>query len=162
HPRLGFLGAWFFLLLAPSSSIVPIPLETVAEHRMYLPLAAIVILFVLAAVAVLRDRRACVGLLSIAVVALGVAAILRNHVYRDEYALWGDTVAKRPDNARARMCLANSLLNQDRVDDALRQLQTAVQIAPGYGEARQNLGVALHRAGRQAEAEQAWRDTIEI
>jgi protein O-mannosyl-transferase len=50
---LGFLGAWFFLILAPSSSFVPIATEWVAERRMYLPLAAVVALVVLALRAVL-------------------------------------------------------------------------------------------------------------
>jgi len=45
-PMLGFLGAWFFAALAPSSSIVPVITQTVAEHRMYLPLAAVVALAV--------------------------------------------------------------------------------------------------------------------
>ena len=46
RPALGFLGAWVFLLLAPTSSILPIATEVGAERRMYLPLAAIVTLAV--------------------------------------------------------------------------------------------------------------------
>ena len=42
NPPLGFLGAWFFLTLAPTSSILPISTEVGAERRMYLPLMAIV------------------------------------------------------------------------------------------------------------------------
>jgi hypothetical protein len=41
-PWLGFLGVWFFAILAPTSSVVPLPAQTVAEKRMYLPLAAVV------------------------------------------------------------------------------------------------------------------------
>ena len=44
---LAFLGAWFFLILAPSSSFLPIPTEVAADHRMYLPLAAIIAAVVL-------------------------------------------------------------------------------------------------------------------
>ena len=39
---LGFLGLWFFAILAPSSSFVPVVTQTVAEKRMYLPLAAVI------------------------------------------------------------------------------------------------------------------------
>ena len=42
RPRWGFLGLWFFAILAPTSSIVPLAGQTKAEHRMYLPLAAVV------------------------------------------------------------------------------------------------------------------------
>jgi hypothetical protein len=47
HPRLGFLGAWFFITLAPASSFVPVATEVGAERRMYLPLAGILALIVL-------------------------------------------------------------------------------------------------------------------
>lgn len=44
----GFLGAWFFLTLAPSSSVVPITTEIAAERRIYLALAAVIALIVVA------------------------------------------------------------------------------------------------------------------
>ncbi|MBP7830788.1 MAG: hypothetical protein KA248_12825, partial [Kiritimatiellae bacterium] len=37
-PGVGFLGLAFFLILAPSSSVNPVLGQTIAEHRMYLPL----------------------------------------------------------------------------------------------------------------------------
>ena len=45
----GFLGAWFFLLLAPSSSVVPIATEVAAERRIYLALASVIVLVVVGA-----------------------------------------------------------------------------------------------------------------
>ena len=47
RPWIGFLGSTFFLILLPSSSVVPIITQVMAEHRMYLPLAAVVSLAVL-------------------------------------------------------------------------------------------------------------------
>ena len=44
----GFLGAWFFLILAPSSSVVPIRTEMAAERRVYLAIAAVVALIIIA------------------------------------------------------------------------------------------------------------------
>ena len=40
----GFLGAWCFITLSPTSSIVPIATEVGAERRMYLALAGLVTL----------------------------------------------------------------------------------------------------------------------
>lgn len=45
-PAIGFLGVWVFLLLAPTSSLIPVNTEVGAERRMYLPLAALAILSV--------------------------------------------------------------------------------------------------------------------
>src|SRR6185503_13039594 len=41
------LGVWFFAILAPTSSFLPLPTEIASERRMYLPLIAIVVLVVL-------------------------------------------------------------------------------------------------------------------
>src|SRR5207245_150608 len=43
---VGFWAAWFFVILAPTSSIMPVA-DVAFEHRMYLPLAAIVVMAVL-------------------------------------------------------------------------------------------------------------------
>ena len=61
-PKIGFLGAWFFAILAPTLSIVPVATQVVAEHRMYLPLAAVVIAVTLAGYLVFW-KLACHGLL---------------------------------------------------------------------------------------------------
>ena len=47
RPMWGFAGAWFFLILAPTSSFLPIK-DLAFEHRMYLPLAAIAAVVVIA------------------------------------------------------------------------------------------------------------------
>jgi tetratricopeptide (TPR) repeat protein len=44
---LGFLGAWFFMILAPSSSIIPIATEMAAERRIYLSLVTVLVLLLL-------------------------------------------------------------------------------------------------------------------
>ncbi len=150
HPRLGFLGAWFFVILSPSSSVVPLVSQTIAEHRMYLPLAAVVALVVI--VAFQRFGR---PVLLGAFVLLPVCALLtaqRNRVYRSEEALWADTVAKVPDNSRARINLAEVYLNQRRADEALAQALEAVRLRPDHAEAQTNLGIAYALLGRLPEA----------
>ena len=53
-PALGFLGFWFFGILAPTS-LAPGTTQMIVEHRMYLPLAALAVLFVLAVHALARS-----------------------------------------------------------------------------------------------------------
>ena len=47
-PQLAYLLTWFFVLLAPSSSLVPVATEVGAERRMHLPLAALVVIVAVA------------------------------------------------------------------------------------------------------------------
>ena len=57
---LGFAGVAFFAILAPSSSVVPVATQTMAEHRMYLPLAVVLALGIPGLYA-LAGRRALPG-----------------------------------------------------------------------------------------------------
>ncbi len=59
-PALGFVAAAFFLVLAPTSTIMPIA-DLAVEHRMYLPLAAVVLLGVLGAQLFLESVRLRTG-----------------------------------------------------------------------------------------------------
>ncbi len=150
HPRVGFLGAWFFVILSPSSSVVPLVSQTMAEHRMYLSLAAVVVLVVAAGFQRL-GRPALFGAFALIPVCAFLTA-QRNQVYRSEEALWADTVAKVPDNARARTNLAEVYLNQRRADEALEQALEAVRLRPDHAEAQTNLGIAYALLGRLSEA----------
>ena len=47
-PRAGIFGALFFAVLAPTSSVIPLVTQPMAEHRMYLPSAAIITAVVVA------------------------------------------------------------------------------------------------------------------
>jgi len=161
---LGFLGAWFFVLLAPSSSIVPIEVQPIAEHRMYLALAAVVITVVSAAAWTL-GRRALLALVP-AVLVLGVLTVRRNEVYRSAAALWGDTAAKRPGNSRAQCNLADALVAEGRAPEALPIYAEALRLELPRAGARghtvivdilTNYGNALLAAGRPAEAQARYK-----
>jgi protein O-mannosyl-transferase len=110
RPWLGFLGAWFFLILAPTSSFLPIKQEAAAEQRMYLPLAAIICLGVISISLLVQHRRALRRLSVLTACAIPVAlaslTIARNQQYSDAVTIWTDTVLKRPGNARARYNLS--------------------------------------------------------
>ncbi len=150
HPA-GFLGAWFFLILAPSSSVLPIVTEVAAEHRMYLPLAAIVAAVVMglfrAGGRVSKNSRTGAVLAVVAVVgavgALGVATRARNRVYGSAEGLWQDTVSNRPDDARPRIAYGEALASAGRLAEAEAQLQVGVALAPQDPLARVRLAAVL-------------------
>ena len=150
RPVAGFLGAGFFALLAPSSSFVPVVTQTIAEHRMYLPLAAIVTLVVLASH---RWWRAATPWLwgGVALVLAAVTTI-RNADYRTEESLWADTAAKLPTNARAHNNLGQAQFRAGRVADAMQSYERALALQPNYPETHYNLGVALAQRGEVAAA----------
>ena len=128
-PAWGLLGAWFFLILAPTSSVMPLA-DLAFEHRMYLPLAAVAVAVVLgvyaasSALALSARRRATVFGCLLGGVGLALAALTwqRNNDYRDEFLLWQDVVARRPNHPRAHNCLGNALADRGQVDEAIAEL----------------------------------------
>ncbi|HEX2852322.1 MAG TPA: tetratricopeptide repeat protein [Opitutaceae bacterium] len=145
RPVAGFVGAWFFLILAPTSSVIPVATQTLAEHRMYLPLAAIVV-----AVAFLLHhfrRQLAWTLLPLLVIGAIAGTFDRNRDYRSNLAIWEDTVRKVPDNVRALNNVSLCYRDLDRFEDARRNLKEAIALAPGYANAYSNLGLLLMRKG---------------
>ena len=159
-PRFGFLGAWFLLVLAPSSSVVPIIQQPVAENRVYLPLVAISTLVVIGGY-LLFGRR---SLLAWPLVALtfGTVTWQRHEDFRSDLTLWADTIAKRPDNARAHNNLGTALLRQHRFPEAVTQFQVALQLRSSYPEAYNNLGAVLLQTGRPEEAIAPLEDALRL
>ena len=163
RPALGFLGAWFFIILAPTSSIVPIA-DLAFEHRMYLPLAGVVVLTVIVAhhlITIVARRspsaeypshRPAAGLVIVAVALLGYATIQRNKDYHSALTMWGDVVEKRPQSARGRANLARSLINEGRLTETIEQCHEALRVSPGSAKAYLNLGLALKGQRRFKEA----------
>ena len=150
-PALGFLGAWFFVTLAPTTSVVPVAFQPMAEHRMYLALAAVVAAIVCCAHASLGRRSLLVTLAL--VIGGGLLTVRRNADYRTDLAIWTDTVTKAPQNARARAALATALANLGRLEEAATQFKASLQLDQPYiVETRRSYAWVLLRLHRHAEA----------
>jgi Flp pilus assembly protein TadD len=150
RPAVGFPALWFFVILAPSSSVVPLVMQTMAEHRMYLPLAGLVGPAVLLLYRGLGARLpAVVAILALAGIA---ATAVRNRDYRSELEIWGDTVAKVPDNRRAHSNLGYALLDAGDTTGAVAVFEQARMLAPDDTGGLINLANALIEAGRPGEA----------
>lgn len=163
RPRLGFLGAWFFLNLMPTSSFIPVT-DPAAEHRVYLALAGVVALVVIGGDAALRatlDRKAVpararklvgVGLVLLTSVALGAATARRNTDYWSKVGMWRKVIAQRPENSRAHNNLGAILYRSGEKEEALALYRKALDLRPEQAEAHYNLGIALAAEGRDDEA----------
>ncbi len=147
---VGFLIIAFFLILAPTSTIVPLHLAF--EHRMYLPLACIVALVVIAAfVAIHRLAGARTSLAAVLILpmtlavawALGAATYQRNLDYLSAERMWQDVVDKRPRNPRGLVNLGRAKALANDKAKAIEMFETAMRVKPTYSPAPYNYGAWL-------------------
>jgi protein O-mannosyl-transferase len=163
RPAWGFFGACFFVILAPSSSLIPIQ-DAAFEHRMYLSLAALVAGLVaggfIAGQSLVRrgklSRSAAQfmggALVLFTGVALGIVAFHRNADYQSDLSIWEDTIAKAPANERAYNALGNAFADRKQSGEAIVSYEKAIALNPDYAEAHHNRGYALAGRGRLDEA----------
>ncbi len=140
RPQVGFLLGTFFVILAPTSSFVPLA-DLAFDHRMYLPLAPLVALVVLACRQanqsvgrVLRwepsaETRLLVVEAILVAIPLGWRTVLRNEDYRTEVALYRADVAACPQSRRAQNNLGVALLHSGFVDEGLDRVQRGYELA---------------------------------
>ncbi len=148
-PRLGWLGLVVFGVLAPTSSIIPLAHELVAERRMYLPLAPIVLLLVLGAsrIRVLRPG-VLLGIAFAAAVALGTVTISRNSDFRTAESLFRHDLLTRPRSARLHYNLAARLLYAGRKAEAWDQYKITEELDPQLAaQAYANMGGIAAESG---------------
>jgi tetratricopeptide (TPR) repeat protein len=145
-----FLGAWFFLVLAPTSSFVP-QQDAACERRMYLSLAAVAVAAVaggwrLARLAPVPPARLVVAGSLLLAVPLGYATVRRNQSYASPLVLWQNTVDRAPHNWRAQLAFGTELLLAGRLEEASAALERSIELHPRpntfllLAEARERLG----------------------
>ncbi len=173
---IGFGLALFFLLLAPTSSVIPVA-DAAVEHRLYLPLVGMVVL-VGAAFRAFGSRQPG-SLYWRIMAACGVAVCLvlagltyaRNSDYSSRVTMYRDTHEKRPDNFRAGVSLVMALLDagqymegEEVAREVLDRIKRGIDIGGVYAEtgamnawgfyrvAVNQLGRAILSQGRYSEA----------
>ncbi len=180
RPRIAFLALSFFILLSPSSSIIP--LHVAFEHRMYLPLAAVCTGIVILASDVLlllkirgtfspkRLPLVATALVFVLTATFGSLTFLRNQIYHSPIRVWTDVLQTANHNPRAHTNLGIGYYNRFRISEvkddadlekAIHHYETALELNPKLPNANFNLGLIRHRQKRFKEAIEHFETTIE-
>ncbi len=171
---VGYVGICFLAVLSPTL-LIPLPGETVAERRMYVPLAALVPLCIVGGYVALERlwrfsrqrttldkqttpviRRGPVVAFAAATIALvvgfGFLSSRRLVVFQDELVLWQDAKRHQPHNPRVWINLGTQFANRDQLPEAITHFQEAVRLDPGSHKAHYNLARALEDSQRPHDA----------
>ncbi len=108
---------WFFITLAPTSSIVPLN-DLAVEHRVYLPMTlglGLLMSGVVHKISTLWKIRFMVTLIAL----FGLLTLSRNLVWTDEINLWQDAVTKNPSSPRTHNNLGKAYHENGQLEQAL-------------------------------------------
>jgi len=173
RPAAGFLAAAFFIVLAPTSSIVPIK-DLAFEHRMYLPLAAVIVLVVVTgrraiaqfarylASAERGQRRLGGVVVSLIALALGVTTFRRNAVYGDPVELWRQNMILTPDNPRVVNAYGYALYEKGQRDEAVAQFRRTIELDPRHAGAYANIATVYWNEHAAADSIPFFAKAIEL
>jgi Flp pilus assembly protein TadD len=150
-PLVAAMLLWFLLLLAPSSSVVPIATQILGEHRLYLALLGLVFLATATALRLLGPRRLVLASCALALPLL-LLTVRRNRDFATLESIWADTARKAPTNARAHYNLGLALELAGKTDRAVSAHQTCVLLSPQHADAHAHLARLLQRTGHHREA----------
>jgi tetratricopeptide (TPR) repeat protein len=169
EPLVTLSAAWFFAALAPSSSFIALR-EGMAEHRVYLAGAGLMLALAAGAARLLarapasRAARPASFIAGTAVIltALGALTVMRNQVWRSPVALWTEATQAAPDMWEARYALGDALRDAGQCERAVPEYEQVVAAHPRHRDALTNLGICLGQTGRYEESERAFRRALDV
>ena len=123
----GFLIVTFFLVLAPTSSVLPVS-DIAVEHRMYIPLACFVLLMFGGLIRWLPVSRSVMVVMAALVVILAVVSYQRCQVYRNEVVLWSDSAAQAVHSPRPLSELGRALAGSGKHEQAVEAFEAALAL----------------------------------
>jgi protein O-mannosyl-transferase len=158
-PLFSFSIFWFFLTLAPTSSVVSIR-DVIFEHRLYLPLIGIgfslplvceQVSELLARKLKLRWKPVTIG--SALIVTWIALTHFRNDVWADDARLWKDVAAKSPHKERSYANLFLIYAKRGDYEQSMKAALAGAENAPRKtAEFYQMIGTMQVKLGRYAEA----------
>jgi tetratricopeptide (TPR) repeat protein len=139
----------FLLLIAPTSSVIPIR-DVFAERRIYLPFLGLILI----ALEPLRhlEFRQLVGASAAALVACTILTYQRSEVWSTPLTLWQDSVAKSPAKVRPRFQLAFAQYELGDCAASVANFDAAARLEPPDYLLLVDWANALNCAGKENDA----------
>ena len=163
---------WFFITLAPTSSIIPLA-EVMNDHRMMFPFVGLVISLIglvqflfhkyeqlLRSTPMLQNVLVSVATLIVIGHVWGI--LERVEVWNDEKSLWKDVTLKSPKNGRGLMNYGLQLASEGKYHEALEYYQRALKYAPNYSYLQTNMAISYNALDSVEKAEQHFKRSIQL
>jgi tetratricopeptide (TPR) repeat protein len=141
----------FLILIAPTSSLVPIK-DPFAERRLYLPFIGLLFITVEFVRRWKAGKNTLIAVLTLVLLAEAAATYQRNQLWASPIDMWTDTVAKSPNKWRPRFQLAFAHYLAGHYPEAIEHYEKAAQIQPPNFDMLVDWALAYDGIGRYADA----------
>jgi tetratricopeptide (TPR) repeat protein len=158
---------WYLGMLVPVIGLVQVGEQAHADRYTYLPQIGLYIIIAWMVGDLLLQsrcvRRAAVCVIAaIAIVSLGVCALVQASYWKNSETLWNHTLAVTGENDVAHNNLGFLFLRKGELDKAISQFQAALNIRSGNTESHYSLGAALieNNLGNALARKQLWDEAM--
>jgi len=156
RPYLVVGWLWYLCMLIPVIGIVQVGLQGHADRYTYLPQIGLYLgmtWWISELLSRWRYGRAALTTAAIVIIAsLTGASRVQASYWKDSERLWQQTIANTSDNHLAHAHLADLLLREGRIQEAIAHCQEAIRIRPNDTDAQNNLGLAYLQLADEADA----------
>lgn len=129
QPLLAFGVAWFVGVLAPTTSFFPVR-DAMAEHRLYLAAAGLLLAAASIAAQPLAARRTVRAALAVLLLVLAAGTYRRNRAWADPVQLWEESVRRSPGAWQAHWGYGELLREIGQCDRAVSEYEAVLRLHP--------------------------------
>jgi tetratricopeptide (TPR) repeat protein len=157
---------WYLGTLVPAIGLVQVGAQSMADRYTYIPSIGILMVLVWEMCRIAKGWRyqkvifgATGGAMTL------VCIVLTRHqigYWKDGVSVWSRAVALTENNCNAHYNLGCTFYSLGRMDEAVRELQEAVRLKPGFAIAYNALAHSLTAAGRVNEALACYQTALKI
>jgi len=155
HPY--FIVGWFWYLgtLIPVIGLIQVGGQALADRYTYIPFIGLSIIISWGGYELFKKWRLKnfgIGLALLSITIFTVITWNQIRYWRNNTLLYNHTIEVTDNNFIAHHNLGNSLVNQDKIPEAIYNYKKTIQIKPDLAEAHNNLGAALEKILNLKEA----------
>jgi tetratricopeptide (TPR) repeat protein len=168
---ISFCIFFFFIVLAPSSSVIPI-WDLMVEYRLYLPIFAFCLILTKGLNSFYQllaryysyklSRGVLLGISVIILSSYSAITIDRNKIFKDELILWSDAAKKSPNKTRPKENLITAYHRHGLNDQAIALSLEVLNKNPRDHEIYNKLGISYMSLGEYNKAIEYLKTSIQI
>jgi tetratricopeptide (TPR) repeat protein len=161
---ISFGLAWFLISLLPVLNILP-KTYFVAERYLYIPSLGFCLIlgWLFSEWNTRKTTRVISGfILVIMLILYSFNTIKRNFDFKSEYTLWSVTLKNNPRSVFGHNNVGGGLLESGKTQEAIKEFETTIHLAPTFAKPYYNLGVAYYKTGDNKKATENLKTAINL